>query len=152
MEALEEHHEQQAAGTLPASATEPAWREWDVPTLRQTCIQANANVVKLEASADSSFDYWLKISTLEFRKQVLVPVKLAEYHREALKGKTINSSVTLNQRDGVWWVTLSYDEMVTVQTARDAPVVGIDVGVANFVTTSTGKHYGTMYGKLRERQ
>jgi transposase len=30
--------------------------------------------------------------------------------------------------------------------------VGIDVGIANFVTTSTGKHYGTFHGKLRERQ
>jgi putative transposase len=39
-----------------------------------------------------------------------------------------------------------------VQTEPDAPVVGIDVGVANFLTTSTGKHYGTFHGKLRERQ
>src|SRR5216684_3221726 len=35
---------------------------------------------------------------------------------------------------------------------RTPPVVGIDVGIANFVTTSTGKHYGTFHGKLRERQ
>jgi len=27
----------------------------------------------------------------------------------------------------------------------------IDVGIANFITTSTGKHYGTMHGKLKER-
>src|SRR6266566_1864660 len=120
--------------------------------LHQTCIQANANVVVLEPSQDSTFDYWLKVSTLELRKVLLVPVRLADYHREALDGKTINSSVTLNQRDDGWWLTLSYDEGVTVQTASDAPVVGIDVGIANFVTTSTGKHYGTFHGKLRERQ
>ena len=30
--------------------------------------------------------------------------------------------------------------------------MGIDVGIANFVTTSTGKHYGSFHGKLRERQ
>jgi transposase len=28
----------------------------------------------------------------------------------------------------------------------------VDVGIANFVTTSTGRHYGTFHGKLRERQ
>ena len=115
---------------------EPAWKEWNVPTLRQTCIQANANVVALEASQDSTFDYWLKISTLEFRKQLLVPVKLAAYHREALKGKTINTSVTLNKRGDGWWLTLSYDKVVLVHTAPSAPVVGVDVGIANFVTTS----------------
>lgn len=109
-------------------------------------------MITLESSQDSHFDYWLKISTLEFRKQLLVPVKLADYHRRALEGKTINSSVQLNKRDGTWWLTLSSEEMVPVQAVPDASVVGIDVGIANFLTTSTGKHYGTFHGKLRERQ
>ncbi len=94
----------------------------------------------------------MKISSLAFRKLLFVPVKLADYHRQALEGKTINTSVQLNKRDGTWWLTLSYDEVVLVQTEPDAPVVGIDVGIANFVTTSNGKHYGTFHGKLRERQ
>ncbi len=149
---LLDYHEQQADGTLDAQAEEPSWKEWDVPTLRQTCIQANANVVVLESSHDSTFDYWLKISTLDFRKQLLVPIKLADYHRKALEEKTINTSVILNKRADGWWLTLSYDEVVSVQTEPNAAVVGVDVGIANFVTTSTGKHYGTFHGKLRERQ
>src|SRR5438067_11020125 len=56
------------------------------------------------------------------------------------------------KREESWWLTLSYDEVVPVQTPPDAPVVGIDVGIAHFLTTSTGKHYGTFHGKLRERQ
>src|SRR6266699_4895883 len=149
---LLDYHEQQTEGTLEEDAQEPTWKEWDVPTLRQTCIQANANVVTLEPSHDSTFDYWLKISTLEFRKQLLVPVKLADYHRQTLQGKTINTSVVFNKRDTGWWLTLSYDEVIPVQTEPSAPVIGVDVGIANFVTTSTGKHYGTFHGKLRERQ
>jgi hypothetical protein len=155
---LLDYHEQQTDGTLDEQAEEPTWQEWDVPTLRQTCIQANANVVVLEPSVDSSFDYWLKISTLELRKVLLVPVKLAAYHKEQItdpktgKVKKLNSSVQLNKRDDGWWLTLSYDEVVPIQTAPDAPVVGIDVGIANFVTTSDGRHYGTFHGKLRERQ
>jgi hypothetical protein len=145
------YQEQQAKGTLDPKAKEPTWREWDVPTLRQVCIQANANVAVLEASQDSSFDYWLKVSTLQAYKPILLPVKLADYHREVLKDQTLNSSVTLNQRDGQWWLTLSYDKIIPLQTAPYAPIVGIDVGIANFVTTSTGKHYGTMHGKLRAR-
>ena len=152
VEELAEYHEHQADNAPDAQAQEPVWKEWDVPTLHQTCIQANANVVMLQASQDSMFDYWLKISTLEFRKLLFVPVKLADYHRKALEGKTINTSVTLNKRDTGWWLTLSYDEVVTVQTEPDAPVVGIDVGIANFLTTSTGKHYGSFHGKLHERQ
>lgn len=146
------HDQQDAAYRDEQADAEPVWKEWDVPTLRQTCIQANVNVVKLEASQESTFDYWLKISTLDLRQLLLVPVKLAPYHRQVLKGKTINRSVQLNKQKDGWWLTLSYDEVVTIQSEPDAPVIGIDVGIANFVTTSDGKHYGTFYGKLRERQ
>jgi Putative transposase DNA-binding domain len=152
MDGLLDYHEQQVEGGLDAAAKEPAWREWNIPVLRQICIQANVNVVALEPSGDSTFDYWLKISTLEFRKQLLIPVRLAAYHRKALEGKTINTSVTLNKREDGWWLTLSYDEVVPVQTEPSSPVVGVDVGITNFVTTSTGQHYGTFHGKLRERQ
>lgn len=155
---LLDYHERETEGVLDEQATEPEWREWNVPTLHQTCIQANANVVMLEPAHDSTFDYWLKISTLDFRKQLLVPVKLAAYHKEQLtdpkagKVKKLNTSVTLNKRGDAWWLTLSYDVTVPVQTEPDAQVIGVDAGIANFLTTSDGKHYGTFHGKLRERQ
>ena len=154
---LEQYQQQQRDGKLPAKARELVWREWNVPTLRQPCIQANVNVVRLEESRDSSYDYWLSISTLEKGQPIKVPVKLASYHKAALTDpktgqvKKLNSGVQLNKREGVWWLTLSYDEEVTVQTPADTSVVGIDVGIANFVTTSTGKHYGSFHKKLRAR-
>ena len=40
--------------------------------------------MKLEPSTDSTFDYWLKVSTLDKGYPLLVPVKLASYHVEAL--------------------------------------------------------------------
>jgi len=162
------YQEQKADGSLEEGAKEPEWREWNVPTLRQPCIQANGNVVKVENAADSTFDSWLKISTLDKGHPLLIPVKLADYHKEQLtdpktgKRRKINSSVTLNKRDEVWWLTLTkrdevwwltltYDETIAIQMEPDAPVIGIDVGIANFVTTSDGKQYGTFNGKLRER-
>jgi hypothetical protein len=128
---LLDYHEQQAEGVLDAEAQEPAWREWNIP-LSHTCIQANVNVAVLEPAQDSpTFDYWLKISTLALRKPLLVPIKLAAYHRKALEGKTINTSVTLNKRGDEWWLTLSYDEVVPIQTESSAPVIGVDVGIAS---------------------
>src|SRR5438552_2261642 len=111
---LLDYHEQQVEGTLEEGMQEPIWQEWDVPTLRQVCIQANANVIALEPSHESTFDYWLKISTLELRKVLLVPVKLAAYHKEQLtdpktgKARNLNTSVQLNKREDGWWLTLSY--------------------------------------------
>jgi transposase len=158
LEAVAEYQERQvrtqdvdAPNVGPNEKTQ-VWKEWNTPLLKQICVQANVNVVALEPAQDSTFDYWLRVSTLDKGKPVRVPVKLADYHRKALEGKTLNTSTTLNKRDGVWWLTVTYDEQVTVQTAETAPVVGVDVGIANFLTTSTGKHYGTFHGKLRERQ
>ena len=149
---LLDYQEQQAEGILDTAAVEPVWHEWTIPVLRQTCIQANVNVAALEPARDSTFDYWLRISTLERRQPIRLPVKLSTYHREVLDGKTINSSVTLNKRAEGWWVTLSFDESILIQTASSAPTVGVDVGITNFLTTSDGKHYGTFHGKLRARQ
>jgi transposase len=80
-----------------------------------------------------------------------VPVKLAAYHKAVLQDKKINTSTTLCKRNGSWWLSLSFDEDIPRQTAKDAPIVGVDVGIVNFLTTSTGKQYGTFHGKLARR-
>ncbi len=152
LEDLASYQENLASPYPDPKCKEPTWTEWNTPTLRTTCIQANANVVVLEPSEESTFDYWLKISTLERSKPLLVPVKLAAYHRKVLECKTLNTSVTLHRRASGWWLTVSYDEEVLLQTDASSPAVGVDVGIANFLTTSMGKHYGTFHGKLRERQ
>jgi hypothetical protein len=129
----------------------PAWKDWQLPVLKETVVQANANVVQFQSSEKATFDCWLKISTLERGKPILLPVKLARYHKQALAGKEVNSSVTLARQHGRWWLTLSYDEQVNIETPKDAPVIGVDVGIANFLTTSDGKHYGTFHGRLAKR-
>src|SRR5207247_3905113 len=132
---------------LDPKRKEPAWREWDMPELRVPCIQANANVVVVENSEDSTFDYWLRISTLDKGKPLRIPVRLSSYHKKALEGCTLNTSTTLYKRNGVWWLTLSFDEDVPVQTEPSALCVGVDVGMAHFLTTSTGKHYGSFHAQ-----
>jgi Putative transposase DNA-binding domain/Probable transposase len=129
----------------------PEWRDWNTPVLKEPVIQANANVALLQPALDSSFDCWLRLSTLEKGQPILLPVRLAAYHRQALAGKTLNTSTVLARKADGWWMTLTYDEQVTVETPKDAPVIGIDVGIANFITVSTGQQYGSFNGKLAKR-
>jgi hypothetical protein len=56
---------------------EPTWNAWHVPVLRVPVLQANAHVVVVEQSKDSTFDYWLRVSTLDKGTPLRVPVKLA---------------------------------------------------------------------------
>ena len=130
---------------------EPTWREWRIPELRVPTIQANANVVAVEQAEDSTFDYWLRISTLDKGNPVRIPVKLASYHKQALEGHTLNTSTTLVRRKGIWWLTFSFDEDVPLVTEPTAKCVGVDVGIANFLTTSTGKRYGSFHDGLAKK-
>jgi hypothetical protein len=130
---------------------EPHWKEWHTPVLKEMVIAANANVALLQPSADSSFDYWLRLSTLEKGRPILLPVKLATYHRQMLAGKTPATSTVLHRQPDGWWLTLTYEEHIPVTSPKDAPVIGVDVGIANFITTSTGQQYGTFRGKLAAR-
>ncbi len=130
---------------------EPVWRAWNLPELRVQSIQANVNVVKLEPSEDSTFDYWLQVATLEKGSPLRIPVKLAAYHKKVLTDRALNTSVALHKRKGTWWLTLSFDEEPPQRTEAEASRVGVDVGIANFLTTSDGKAYGTFHGKLAQK-
>ncbi len=136
---------------LDSQRAAPTWHDWQTPTLKQTVIQANVNVVTLEPSEDSTFDYWLRISTLTKGQPIRIPVRLAAYHRRILAHHTPNTSLTLTRKPSGWWLTLTMDQAVAATTTDESPVVGVDVGIANFLTTSTGKRYGTFHGKLARR-
>ncbi len=129
----------------------PMWKPWQTPTLRKIVIQANANVAPLQSSQDTSFAYWLRLSTLEKGQPIFLPVQLAAYHQRCLAGKQVDSSVTLARKADGWWLTLTYKEEVPLQTLPGAPVVGVDAGITHFLTTSTGKHYGSFQGTLAQR-
>ncbi len=152
LEELADFEEVQASPHPDPTRKRPTWKEWSTPKLHVPVVQANANVVVLEPSEDSTFDYWLRISTLEKGHPLRVPVRLSSYHQQALASHTINTSTTLHKRKGVWWLTLSFDEDVPLHTDPSASTVGVDVGIANFLTTSTGQQYGSFHGKLRQRQ
>jgi len=161
LEELSDYEEQKVGPKHNPQLIGPLWKEWNTPILKATSIQANINVVKplltenevlkLEPSEKSRFDYWLRVSTLESGRPLLLPVMLSKYHKKMLEGRKANASTTLSLRKGRWWLTLTFDEYVSVQTPPEAPAVGVDVGIANFITTSTGKRYGTFHGKLAER-
>lgn len=153
-----EYHER--AGTLFRGRKRPEWREPSVPTLTAVVLRANANVVKdadakkvvrLEAAEGTTFDFWLQIATLAPRQPILVPVRLSDYHREALSERERNTSVELSRRSGQWWLTVSITERVEPTTSEVSVAVGADVGIANFVTGSDSTQYGSFRGNLAER-
>jgi transposase len=116
------------------------------------CIQANTNVVlqvnddypalKLEQADQGLYDFWLRVSTLSKGQPMYLPVKLADYHRQALAGLKPNSSLSLNRRSGRWWLTLTVDAPLGDMQARPRATTGADVGIVNYLSDSQGQRYG----------
>lgn len=120
------------------------------PVLRNICIQANTNVVKIEPSNTPTFDYWLRISTLEALKPVRIPIQLYDRAKEVLSSfEKLCTSVTLNCCDGEWFATFVVERKTKKPTSQD--VVGVDIGMVSIVSTSEGHHYGQISDKLRKR-
>lgn len=139
----------------------PHWKPFNLPNLKKMKIGANHNVAQLTENDDlplslekangSQFDFWIRISTLEKRRVIWLPIELAKFHKKKLEGHQPNRSVTLERDlDGRWWLTITIDRKVKPKQPTAEPV-GIDVGINSFLTTNTGKHYGTFQGDLNQR-
>jgi len=120
------------------------------PVLSNRCIQANANVVKLEPSRTPTFDYWLRISTLEAGKPIRVPIKLYDRAKETIASfPKLCTSVTLNELKGEWYVIFVVERKTKKPPKKE--VVGVDIGMVSIVSTSQGQHYGQINDFLRKR-
>jgi putative transposase len=121
------------------------------PVLHSICIQANTNVVRIEQPENaSSFDLWLRISTLDKGQPVLIPLTLYGRAKETLtQFPKLCSSVTLNCRDGEWYATLVVEKRGP--KAKTKEIIGHDIGLVNIISNSTGKQYGQISPDLRQR-
>jgi ribosomal protein L37AE/L43A len=120
------------------------------PKLQNVCVQANANVVVIEPSRSSQFDYWLRISTLAAGHPVRIPIKLYNHAKETLtQFPKLCSGVILNRREGEWFATFVVER--NRPKAKSSKVVGVDIGMVSIVSTSDGRRYGQVSPELRRR-
>jgi len=120
------------------------------PVLRNVTIQANANVVVIEPSRSPTFDYWLRISTLDKGHPIRIPLKLYDRARETLKEGTLCSGVTLNRQNGQWYATFVVD-LPNSKAEALGRRVGVDIGIVNVITTSDGQHFGRFPDTLQRK-
>ncbi len=120
------------------------------PILRNICLQANANVVVIEPSETPTFDFWLRISTLEAGKPIRVPLTLYGRAKETIaEFPKLCTGVTLNRREGQWYATFVVERRG--KKPQSKAVIGVDIGMVNIVSTSEGRRYGQISPELRRR-
>ncbi|MCP4104761.1 MAG: transposase [Desulfobacteraceae bacterium] len=118
------------------------------PVLKKTVIQGNANVVGIQKSETDTFDFWLKMATLEKGKPILVPVKMHKYGKGILETGKLCSGVLLSFENGQWYASF------VIETENKKPetwenVIGVDLGINSLFTTAYG-FFGQYSDKLRK--
>ncbi|HAI69700.1 MAG TPA: hypothetical protein DCM38_09755 [Gammaproteobacteria bacterium] len=120
------------------------------PILKNIKIQGNVNVIQIQGSKTKSFEYWLRISTLEKGKPIFVPINIHKYGKKVLGEGQLCGGVTLSRVDGLWYATLAVSISKKKPIASLNKIVGVDLGIKSLFTASTGNFFGQFSNNLKK--
>ena len=122
-----------------------------LPTMKHISMALDEKVaVVAESNNKSLVGYWIKLSTLEPRKPIMLPLAKNKYY-EAIKANRANLIQINKDRDGcisVSFIKNIAPEKPSFKTQR----ASIDLGLANLLTFNEGSMYGRtyLYSKLKK--
>jgi len=87
---------------------------------------------------------------LEKGKPIYVPIKIHNYGKQVLGEGKLRGGVTLSKTDGQWYATLAVEIEKKKPIADLSHMVGVDLGIKNIFTASTGQFFGQFSNPLKK--
>jgi len=119
------------------------------PKLRNTSLIVDRRFVTLR-EGQNSFDYWLKVSTLNKGNPILVPVKNYNYAQKYFTGWNLRPGARLLKKGEKWFVQLTF-EKETPKKKKEGKIIGVDIGIKKLITTSEKEFLGKDIEKLIQK-
>lgn len=133
----------QAKGLLRASQNDR------FPFLTRTSMILDNRFIKI-VKGDNSFDYWIRISTLDKGHPVRIPIKSYDHANKYFRRwNLVNGGRLLRADDGNWFVQLTFQKKKPIKKVSKAK--GLDIGYRKLITDSDGYYYGTRIKALTEK-
>ena len=121
------------------------------PKLRNSSLILDYRFIELQESKNShSFDYWVKIATLNKGKPILLPIKSYDYAQSYFKNWQLLKGGRLLKQDNNWFLELTF-EKETPPKKEKGTTIGLDIGIKKLITTSENKEYGKEIEKLMNK-
>jgi len=120
-----------------------------IPVMRNPSMILDKKVANRELSKTGHFDYWIKLSTLEKRNPVYLPVKSYPYYekKEGVEKNVIQVIVKPKREE----VDFAFVKEIPKKSNKSKEVLGIDLGVIDLINSSSGNKYGlTLYPLLKK--
>ena len=87
---------------------------------------------------------------MEKGKPIYVPIKIHNYGKQVLGEGKLRGGVTLSKTDGQWYATLAVEIEKKKPIADLSHMVGVDLGIKNIFTASTGQFFGQFSNPLKK--
>ena len=110
--------------------------------------QMSSNWSSTRKTTKAGVDYWLRVSTLERRRCIELPIRANVYAQHFQGQQALTFSLV--PRDGNWYVKVCKKLPKADARPIKGPMLGLDTGMVNLVATSQGAIFGQGFNvKLR---
>jgi putative transposase len=131
-----------------------ARKKGKLPEFDGTLILDN-RFIKIEKAKSSSFDWWVKIATLNKGRPVLIPFKSYDYANDYFNNWKLINGGRINHKDNNWFLLLTF-ERKTPPKKKEGKTIGIDIGIKKLIATSEGNFHGKeiepLMNKIQRKQ
>lgn len=117
---------------------------------RSRTMLMDSTVCRVEESTGTSFDTWLKVSTLSKGHPVRVPIRHSDYFTSRDGVEAGVTQVRVSDNGDVMFSRVK--QSPSAAPRAEGTTIGVDWGLVSLFTTSDGRRLGTqLYGWLKER-
>lgn len=109
------------------------------PRLRKPVMVLDERFITVE-KGDNSFDYWVRIATVNKGRPILVPVKSYQHANGYLEDWKLLGGGRLVRKNGAWTLILTFEKKV--EQRENVPAVAVDIGYRKLITTSDAEVIG----------
>jgi len=132
------------------------WKSWrrkkkkgNLPEFDGSLI-LDSRFIEMEKAKNSTFDYWVKISTLNKGKRILIPVQSYDYANQYFDSWKLVNGGRIKLENNKWFLLLTF-EKETPSKKNKGKAMGVDIGIKKLIITSEGKVYGKEIEPLMDK-
>lgn len=103
-----------------------------------------------ENKHSNSYDYWVKLATLNKGKPMLVPIRSYDYAQQYFKDWQLLKGGRLLKKQANWFLELTFEKETPAKREK-GKVIGIDIGIKKLIVTSENKEHGKDIEKLMDK-
>jgi len=107
----------------------------------------DSRFIEIEKSKTSTFDYWVRVSTLNKGKRVLIPFKSYNYANSYFKEWKLVNGGRIKRENNNWFFLLTFEKETPLKK-KEGKIIGVDIGIKKLMATSDKEFYGTEIEKL----